>query len=178
MRVLLPLGLSLLSLLAACTGTTVAGTGGGSTGGSTSGGDGGACIDPTVGQACTSAEVACEPSDPCCTTGYVWSCDTTTGTWQQEGLGCACPAAPMPFSCGTTECVPGQYCEAYTPGTAPPDGGGPTYTCLTIPSQCTASPTCGCIQSAIEGAHPECSSTQGTCVDQGAFGITLDCHGV
>lgn len=74
----------------------------------------GGCITPTVGQPCTQGQTACQPPDPCCA-GYEWVCDSTGGTWQQAGLGCACqlmmPDAG-PFACGNKTCLDGYYCEA------------------------------------------------------------------
>jgi hypothetical protein len=199
MRAILLGGLSLLSFVVACQGTTVTGattgttTGTGATGGGTTTtgtGGGGGCITPTVGEACSaSSPPACQPFDPCCA-GYEWSCDTTTGTWQQLGLGCACQPAPTPFYCGpgaSVECVPGHYCLITPPALdgggpssdgGPPDAGGASYTCVPIPTSC-AEPDCGCIQQAAASEDPACGLDGGATCSQSASsqGVTVDCTG-
>jgi hypothetical protein len=149
---------------------------------SEAGGDGG-CIDPTAGAACTSAQAACQPADPCCA-GYVWLCTGSPATWQKEGLGCACTVNPPgdggPFACGTTTCAGDQFCEVQPPGIAFADGSTPptAYTCASTPAQCAASPTCACIESTL-GAQDTCSThTPGvSCNDDGAWHVTIDCLG-
>ena len=145
------------------------------------GGDGG-CINPTVGEACTSPQTACQPSDPCCA-GYVWVCTGAPATWQKEGLGCACTVGlgdGGPFACGSTTCASDQFCEVQPPGIAFADGSTPptAYTCMDLPVQCAGSPTCACIESTL-GSQDTCSTqTPGvSCIDDGAGHVTIDCLG-
>ncbi|MGH7295315.1 MAG: hypothetical protein ACRELB_10290 [Polyangiaceae bacterium] len=147
-------------------------------------GDGG-CISPTVGESCASGQTACQPQDPCCA-GYVWVCTATggaAGTWQQEGLGCACNVGTGdggPFACGSHTCTGQQFCEVQPPGIAFADGGTPptAYTCTTVPPACAASPTCACIESTIPPQDVCSTQTPGvSCNDDGAGHVTIDCLG-
>lgn len=165
-------------LFAACGGTDSSLLGGGGDGGFSldgAGGDGsahgdGGCIDPTEGQSCGKGDVACSSGDPCCV-GYAWAC--IDGKWNKEGLGCACMAKPDagPFACGDKTCEPGEFCEVQPPGIAFEDGGTPptSYTCRTIPSECSASPSCACIE-----AKESCSV--GSCSIDGS-NVTVSCIG-
>jgi hypothetical protein len=145
----------------------------------------GGCITPTVGQACTTSELACQPHDPCCA-GYEWTCDVSTGTWQQVGLGCACaveaglPEAG-PFTCGTATCPGADFCEDHPPGIRNPDGSVPpdSYECNPIPSSCSATPTCACIEATLSSSDP-CStqpSVNATCTDDAGH-VIIHCIGV
>jgi hypothetical protein len=180
MRAALLVGLLLSVHLAACGGNAVVGahsstTGAaGATSNTTATGAGGGCITPTVGEACSSGEVACQPADPCCT-GYEWACPA--GTWQQEGLGCSCKM-PTPFACGTTTCSAGFFCEQHPPGIAPPpDAGVPvgSYTCSPLPASCASSPTCACLGAALGDGDPCSPSFGAMCEVDGAGNVTIVC---
>ena len=166
-----------LLLVAACganvvavASSTTAGAGGGSSSGSVSG-TGGGCISPTVGEACSSGDVACQPPNPCCT-GYEWACQS--GAWQKLGLGCSCQTSP-PFACGTTTCSAGFYCEVHPPGIAPPDGGTPAdaYTCAAVPASCASTPTCACIDAAP--SQPDSCGVGATCTEDASGNVTVVC---
>lgn len=151
-------------------------------GGEAGTGDGG-CIDPTEGAACTSKQVACQPSDPCCA-GYVWSCTGSPETWQKLGLGCTCQidagVDAGPFACGSATCAGGQFCEVQPPGIAAPDGGTlPTgYDCVPVPPACAASPTCGCIESTLSPSDTCSTATPGvSCTADGEGHVIIDCIG-
>jgi hypothetical protein len=147
-------------------------------------GDGG-CITPVVGEACTSGEVACQPSDPCCA-GYEWTCSSSSGTWQQAGLGCACqvdagPHDAGPFACGSTTCAGDAYCEDHPPGIVGPDGSTlpDAFTCSSLPSSCASNPTCACIEATLPAQDVCSTKTPGvTCSDDGAGHVILHCLGV
>jgi hypothetical protein len=49
-----------------------------------------ACIDPTLGTACTEDETACQREERCCL-GFEWLCNPTSRTWVQVPLGCPPP---------------------------------------------------------------------------------------
>jgi hypothetical protein len=131
-----------------------------------------------VGEACSaSSPPACQPSDPCCV-GYEWSCDTSTGTWEQLGLGCACPAPPSPTPCGPNECAPGNYCLVIGPDY--PDGGASGgYKCLPVPGPCADVPNCTCVEAMASQSDPSCSPDGGgtSCTDLGNGSIRLGCQG-
>jgi hypothetical protein len=182
MRFALIFSVLLAAPLAACGGnvvvdaaatTTTTGTGaGGATTSSSTTGVGGGCISPTVGEACSSTDVACQPANPCCT-GYEWTC--MAGTWQQEGLGCACQTTP-PFACGTTTCSAGFFCQDQPPGIAPPlDSGVPadTYQCLPLPASCGSTPSCSCLQTAPP--QGSCAGVGSMCSEDASGNITIVC---
>jgi hypothetical protein len=79
-----------------------------------------------------------------------------------------------PFSCGSTECKAGEYCESSSPGTSPPDGGGggTYYNCMPIPAACSLDATCACIQ-------PLAGNTcqHNPCGDDGKGHVSVDCPG-
>ncbi len=79
-----------------------------------------------------------------------------------------------PFSCGSTECKAGEYCEQSSPGTVPPDAGwgGTYYTCLPIPAACSLDATCACIQPL---AGDTCSYNP--CSDDGKGHVSVNCPG-
>lgn len=142
----------------------------------------GGCISPTVGQPCSTGQTACQPHDPCCA-GYEWTCDSTSGTWQQAGLGCACQVMPEagPFACGNKTCLDGYYCEAQPPGIVAADGGTiPTaYTCVPVPAACASTPTCGCIESTLSSFDTCSTQTPGvTCTMDTSGHVTVHCIGV
>ena len=174
------------ALLAACGGSTLSappagGDGGasrdaalrhdGATSDAPPSGDGG-CIDPVVGEACTSTGSACpQVGDPCCI-GYVWSCQN--GSWAQLGLGCSCEVHPDAAVDAGPDC--GQQSEpTYSCPTArdaaSPDGGvchaygvdagasGPTYPfgCTVTLATCSTfggPQTCNCETFPGSGAAP------------------------
>jgi hypothetical protein len=127
--------------------------------------------------------MACQPADPCCA-GYEWVC--STGTWQQSGLGCACQVEAGavdagPFTCGTSTCAGGDYCQDHPPGIVPADGGSfpDAYECLPVPAACAATPTCACIESTLPSGDACSTHTPGvTCTDDGAGHVVLHCLGV
>lgn len=85
-----------------------------------------------------------------------------------------------PFTCGTSTCPGGDYCEDHPPGVRTPDGSVPPdgYLCDPIPSSCAATPTCACIQATLSPGDP-CSKTAGvTCTDDGAGHVIIHCIGV
>jgi hypothetical protein len=200
-RPLLSLGALLTGLLLACGGTTAPGTrlvvgddvdteagvdappgdarAEATSGDAGSGSDGG-CISPTVGEACTAGESACQPHDPCCA-GYMWTCDSS-GTWQQTGLGCACQAVPDagPFACGDKTCLEGTYCTAQPPGIVAADGGmiATAYTCVPVPAGCASAPTCACIESTLPSFDACSTKSPGvTCDSDPAGHVTVHCIG-
>ncbi len=139
----------------------------------------GGCIQAAMNEACTTTEFACQPSNPCCT-GYQWVCSATpgtTGTWQKEGLGCACN---VPFACGPQTCAGNTFCEVQPPGIAGPDGSTfpDTYECVLLPSACLATPTCACIEGTLSPSDTCSTQTPGvTCTSDGNGHVTIDCLG-
>lgn len=145
-----------LVLVAACGG----GTSSTGTSPDASSGDGGPCVTPTEGQACTPDQTACSLGGDACCVGY-WSCTTSTHQWHHEYLGCACQVtvdagldAPKdapdagPLTCGNLTCRSGEYCYVQSGGVVPPDGGSNTsYTCKALPDACMSTPTCACLSS-------------------------------
>jgi hypothetical protein len=119
------------------------GTGGGATGGAGTGGAGGtsgACASAVAMAACTS-------EGQTCSSGCTDACDfcnllrCTGGVWQRM------EAVPAPcFSCGPTlRCRDNaQYCRVVRGG---PAGSEPGYSCMDVPSNCPAVPTCTCLSS-------------------------------
>ena len=172
MRTTFLLALPAAALLAACS-STVGGAGGQSSSGTTTSGAGG-CQEPTEGESCSDADVACQPADPCCA-GYEWTCPN--GTWFQAGLGCAC--IPDTFACGKLLCGAGEICVHRPPGVdageVPPDA---YVNCEPTPSTCTGTPTCACAADARPGSDPCSTQNPGvTCTDDGAGHVTLQCMG-
>jgi hypothetical protein len=171
MRLAVPL--ALLSLLVLACGGKVVIDGAGAGGSVTTSTGGGGCISPSVGEACSQGDVACQPANPCCA-GYEWTC--TGGAWEQAGLGCAC-MTPPPFACGMTTCAVGDLCEVHPPGIAPPDGGVPpdVYTCSPLPGACASTPTCACLGATISSGDP-CSPGFGAMCTVDADGnVTVVC---
>jgi hypothetical protein len=177
MRLAFPFALLAL-LVAACGGNVVvdgAGAGGAmtTTTTSTGGSGGGDCIAPTVAEACSAGDVACQPANPCCT-GYEWVC--MGGSWQQSGLGCAC-MTPVPFACGQMTCTGSDFCMDSPPGIEGPDGGVPpdSFTCAPLPAACAATPTCACIGEAMGPGDP-CSPAFGAmCTVDAEGSVTIVC---
>jgi hypothetical protein len=148
------------------------GTGGGSGG---RGGTGGApCGD--IGQMCCRGDGGnvCNAGLMCLDSGNVLNICVTSGLGGRGGQsgaggagGSPACAAPPCFACGpSVSCsVDAQYCLQFSSGVP---SNPPTYTCLTTPSACEPTPTCGCLQGqGIAGAA--------TCTESapGALKVTL-----
>lgn len=149
-------------------------------------------VEPKEGSPCTSTQSVCIGGDACCR-GYVWTCSATTNTWMKSGLGCPCGAFDTgvdvgdtadavdaadaadagPFTCGDATCKVGELCEAISPGVPTPDGGTPkdSTSCIPLPADCVATPTCACVKAKI-GAS--CASDR--CTDDGGR-VQLHCMG-
>ncbi|MBI2395563.1 MAG: hypothetical protein HYV09_38715 [Deltaproteobacteria bacterium] len=144
-------------------------------------GDGG-CLLPTEGAACKSTDVVCPPVGDVCCIGYVWSCESSSGTWRKLGLGCPCVpedtgaedgvvADTGQFTCGSSACSAGQICTKRPPG-IPTDGPPPLYySCYPMPTACLSTPTCECVKANIGGM---CTVTDCT-VEDGH--VVLGCMG-
>lgn len=138
-------------------------------------GDGG-CIKPTVGEACTSAEVACQPQgDRCCVPQ--WTCEM--GTWRQVGLGCACQVTDAaPSKVPTNHRTDDSQCATPTPaGNCPiqvmPMGSG----ACSKDTDCTAGTNGRCVEEG--GGALYCGCTYDTCAGDSACatGEVCACHG-
>jgi hypothetical protein len=117
------------------------------------------------------------PGNPCCI-GYVWSCDSTSHTWVQLGLGCACvsdDAGAGPFACGSETCAGNRICTSTDPGVAPADGAvlTPFYACADVPAACASNPTCDCVKANI---GPSCYAYD--CTTDANGHVTVRCMGV
>ena len=78
------------------------------------------------------------------------------------------------FRCGNSTCPKGNYCQAdyaAVPNTAP------MVSCAPVPSECAATPTCGCL-SAHGATVPNAAYCYEppACEDDGAGHVTLECH--
>jgi len=67
-----------------------------------------------------------------------------------------------------------QYCYELQSGPVMFDGGGFTQaTCLPLPTACTATPTCSCVQMNAPGCHGP--GAMESCTTSSNGGVTLKC---
>ena len=126
------------------------GTGGGGTGGNS------ACASATANATCTTEGASCGSCTDICQFCNVLHC--LGGHWQNV------ESAPAPcFSCGPSgRCQTRvQYCSATIGGAL---GATPSYHCAALPTACTATPTCACLQS---------QSIPGSCAQAGTGELTV-----
>jgi hypothetical protein len=175
----------LVVALAACGGTAAgsaggearadaggAGGAGGGTGGSTDGGDGAAgCVNAVEGASCSPGDQACPTGGDTCCDGFL-AC--TGNTWTRTYPGCPCQQAGSP--CGPEQCDGTQYCNLQQSGVdggqSGIDGGQGSFSCMALPSECQAQPTCACVEQ-----HGACASTAVQSCDDSTGHVLVVCTG-
>jgi hypothetical protein len=116
-----------------------------------------------------------DPSGPATCQGGQWRCGGAVAPGC-SGVSCIGTGGGGPFACGPElTCAGSEYCIDQPPGIYIPDAGpiADSFSCVPIPSSCTAAPSCAC----IEGAPDPCQGLPvGTCTDV-AGSVTLGCIG-
>jgi hypothetical protein len=123
----------------------------------------GTCVDVSLSNAtfCATPVVSCGCDGSEVTVG----CSELPSGWAQRpvastgacGLSVAIDAATAPhsFTCGVAQCTaPTQYCKM-----AQPSGMLPTYSCATVPRECTGATACTCVEAQTGGQN--CNSVNG-----------------
>jgi hypothetical protein len=135
-------------------------------------------IEPDAGDddagGCAGPAPAChlycvgEGAQPVCI-GNLWTCDYTACIEDSGEPDAPSPidASDPPFACGDTACDPDtSYCEIFSGGPVPEDGGtSTTYSCEKLPSSCSpGAATCACV-GGFQGAGCGCIAQNGKVIE-------------
>jgi hypothetical protein len=117
-----------------------------------------------------------DPSGPATCEGGQWRCGSAVAPGC-SGTSCIAPQGGGPFACGPKlTCAGSEYCIDQPAGIYVPDAGplADSFACVSIPSTCAATPTCACIEATPDACQ---ELPVGTCSQDPAGGVTLDCIG-
>jgi hypothetical protein len=117
--------------------------------GCVSGTRGGACGDAVLAPMCVAGSWTCPtgtiPITECACVGRPpGACVCTPSGWSCGDAGSSADSGARTFACGPTlTCRSGaQYCQEFNPGVP---GAMRTYSCMSLPAGCGATPTCACL---------------------------------
>lgn len=97
---------------------------------------------------------------------YASECEAHAAGTDVSGFNFSCPGPPPQFACGDKLCsFAAEYCQLTTSDTPPITS---TYTCMPLPAECGASPTCGCV------AGVSCGNS---CIQSADGSLTVTCFG-